>query len=845
MSAIDDNVHAQLQLLASMRLEGMEPDARQKWQDKIDDLANQYDAARRKEKDDKSSAAEKKYAKDLGDSIAKGLPAIVKGLQAAISAFDKGDAVTGSAAIMDICAAAAPIISAMLAATGPEGMLVGSLFSVIGQILSFFAPKQPSLKDQIQKMLQELDAEQQLQGLGAISLANEVRDRELTTICRNLSGHTRLSLLVREAEKAEFDDFEKLRGKTIIVARDSSAAADAKARYPNCTIQFVDEVANGRRDAREYIVRTLIAEHRADALCGLDMSNRTLRDECGGVALADTHPDPQRQPSILELPLLTEDDADAFEARMKALNFAIWRAQAKADHAAFKNWEVAAWLKMKEKQNNPKWPEVLGVWCRTYNDLIVSNIKFNCLIDPEVVRKLVRYTHEADGGCPLPTHRKMTIHGLLTDLQGLALDLRTESAACNGVALGVLDDVIPAAQGWGLFAHLGTNHGLYFTSGAANLSHWTDRSDTNYYHVMNIAPAVTSGDDGSPRKAQFDLKPRYHCLILKSNSSEYPSNHSWLDHLRVRPDTFAIDDMRLIRDNPMFFDICGVERSGQLECWAIPGGRDRIERWSLDKANDFKILPGSLVPTRASVLQNVRACYPMLDSLLQDDPDSAAIDPGAAWFNPGHAAYSALVYAGLRASADIYVHGSNEGHYVPSPWSEYTGIAVDKNYLWVFSHWGLACATHASVVACILQKIKTPRWMQYSIPNKMLGRYPYFDNRGIRREDRDGWAELGHATDVKGLVSLSPCADGTMLASVVYRSFSAHQNPYTHTWNVFDVPKTYTTHYTIDVARQSIQIVEPWVKLEGSAWQVQKMPIPCWSLMSSLKVKLEFLQAKG
>ena len=103
------------------------------------------------------------------------------------------------------------------------------------------------------------------------------------------------SLLVRAAEKAEFDDYKMLRGKKIVVTRGSTADIDARTRYPGCRIQFVDEVAKDQQDAQAYIVEKLIANHQADAFGEGDVSNRYLRDKygkdvAGGLALADVHP---------------------------------------------------------------------------------------------------------------------------------------------------------------------------------------------------------------------------------------------------------------------------------------------------------------------------------------------------------------------------------------------------------------------------------------------------------------------------------------------------------------------------------------------------------------------------
>jgi ABC-type amino acid transport substrate-binding protein len=105
------------------------------------------------------------------------------------------------------------------------------------------------------------------------------------------------SLLVRAAEKAEFDDYKTVTGKKIVVTEGSTADIDAKARYyPRCTIQFVDKVLpKDQPDAQEYIVKTLIANHQVDAFGEGDVSNQYLCDKyggnvAGGLALADVHP---------------------------------------------------------------------------------------------------------------------------------------------------------------------------------------------------------------------------------------------------------------------------------------------------------------------------------------------------------------------------------------------------------------------------------------------------------------------------------------------------------------------------------------------------------------------------
>lgn len=103
------------------------------------------------------------------------------------------------------------------------------------------------------------------------------------------------SLLVRTAEQPVFDDHASLVGKKIVVTRGSTADIDAQTRYPDCTLEYVDEVAVGQHDPQEYVVRTLLATREVDAFGEGDVSNHYLRDTYGkdvegGLVLADIHP---------------------------------------------------------------------------------------------------------------------------------------------------------------------------------------------------------------------------------------------------------------------------------------------------------------------------------------------------------------------------------------------------------------------------------------------------------------------------------------------------------------------------------------------------------------------------
>ena len=81
---------------------------------------------------------------------------------------------------MDICVSIIPIFASLASAGGPAGALVGALFSVVGQILSYFAPKQPSVTDKIKEMLDHVQSENEIQRITAFGSSVAVYTRDST-----------------------------------------------------------------------------------------------------------------------------------------------------------------------------------------------------------------------------------------------------------------------------------------------------------------------------------------------------------------------------------------------------------------------------------------------------------------------------------------------------------------------------------------------------------------------------------------------------------------------------------------------------------------------------------------
>ncbi len=83
-----------------------------------------------------------------------------------------------------------PDLRRLASAGGPAGALVGALFSVVGQILSYFAPKQPSVTDKIKEMLDHVQSEAEIERITAFGSAVAVYTDGLN---RKANGEHRMS----------------------------------------------------------------------------------------------------------------------------------------------------------------------------------------------------------------------------------------------------------------------------------------------------------------------------------------------------------------------------------------------------------------------------------------------------------------------------------------------------------------------------------------------------------------------------------------------------------------------------------------------------------------------------
>jgi hypothetical protein len=672
-------------------------------------------------------AALKDAAKRVeAERFAKGVPIITKGFLSAWVAFKEEDYMAGSAALMDICSGIAFLN------VPPYGLAIGTIFNLVGQVLSFFLQKEPSLEDKIEKLLLHLKSEQNKETITGVGHSIGSYTTSLKTKCRSTAN--------------------------------SKGIAD-----------------------------------------------------------------------ILDMPLTSEKEADDFLVEMKGLKWGLERDNVTFDVPRFANWKVAGYLENQANQRTEGWPEVLGIWCRTYIDLLTANTMLSCLADQNTLDRRLNETQDGNNSLPnLTKHTKRACHKALLNLKAL-LDKLPESWKPDKIEmLKIVQAVKPAARERGTYAHVGTKNNLYVASGngSKDALDWVYKDNTEWLNRISIHIPHAEKDSFTPKYEVFTCeyysphKIGRHMLdsVTATSSSGLSKrtevisplpNEKFLDvsatalinpasGLSSHSDPTAVGkEKELAKDVTLVMLLVENNKNNYANLYVIDEDNKNTKvSWQEDTPWQ---------PDLAGA-KDVRNVY-LPPTTLPDDPDAdAMLDNNANPPGPPLLAqdnHSFLSYAGVRDRNIIYVgttstimqttYGTVEG---PEHWTSYNGIEVDPYYLWVFGKDGIACATHASIIKCRQGKIARPSWT-----------YWYFDNKIFPPEGPE-------------VTSLCPCADGTLVTNI-------QGNIYTADYKIGER----VLHNGHDHGPRIV--TSSWVKRGGNAKQVIKMPIPCWSMLESLRANLQ------
>lgn len=771
-----------LHTLTAIQFQGMNEVDRQNLSETLEEIRTEYVNARAKADDKELTEVQKEKFKEVADAIANGLPGITKGALAAAQAFQNGDNMSGAAAIMDICASVVPIFGSLAGPVGAgAGAIIGAIFSCVGQILAFFAPKQPSLEEKIQKMLDHSQSEEQIRLLAGVGHGINIYANDLKRKCMGvhkfeqnvLAGTVALTSNSKTVTGAG-TNFKTLAARQwLAFDSDSSKKLYQIAEIVSDTSLKLESAYSGAATAAtpvKQFVRTVIRR-------GVD--------------------------EILAMPLETEEQADAFAEEVTALMMGLLLNLEKVNIGAFNLWTVAGYLERGDNQKKEGWPEVLGTWCQTYADLLNANIMLNCLANPKKIQE--QRAKVEPGKSVLTESTRVRCHDLLIDLKALA-DVLSDAWKSDGTeAQKVLNAVTPAARNRGLYLHkgywdAGKGYILYVAVGQPNgkdsLS-WDYKKNTGWLK----GPRGGSFSIIVPEEQRGSLTPQYALFLFEDNSR--------------RITRYSLDSITgglsggptLLQDGTQYPNWGGNDTRRFESCVdacvlvdpapatpANPPKGIRIytahDEGTVCYVNIHTVGPDNKVwrlnwePATSNGLSDIRALYRPPTTLL-DDPDRAAMPPGL---------YD-IIYGGYSDNPKIWIALQNSWAEVPSPWTDpYNGIEVDQNYLWVFGRHGLACATHASVIRCKKGEIPKPNWITYST------NWP--DGFNVR--------------------SLCPSADGILTISSQQRDMNV-----------------WTPNYEIKLKEPRKIRAGISIRRGGDASQIRKMPIPCWSMLESLKANLQ------
>ena len=174
---------------------------------------------------------------------------------------------------------------------------------------------------------------------------------------------------------------------------------------------------------------------------------------------------------------------------MYALGWGLETNHAKLVVPVFEHKKVAAYLTRAENQRKDGWPEVLGIWCRTYADLLTANTMLGCLADPVTLDRLLAETRDGDTRAPCAEGPRRKCHEALIQLKALMEGLRDSWGPDNAQVLTMVRALRPVAKERGTYTRV---------------DRWTGRL------VLYVARG-----DGTHRRAGLGLQEEHGVVALR------------------------------------------------------------------------------------------------------------------------------------------------------------------------------------------------------------------------------------------------------------------------------------------------------------------------------------------
>ena len=458
-------------------------------------------------------------------------------------------------------------------------------------------------------------------------------------------------------------------------------------------------------------------------------------------------------------------------------------------------WDVVDWLADPQNQGHRMWPLILNGACSAYTVLLLAVIRLHSLVTTNIM--LDRYRDaDAAGKAELKdlwnaAAAKVEVYGVASRIHLMQLRALTKPTQDRGtlwriephLQVGAIDPALAPAgigiNGWE-WKKMSVTVGSKEQTLPEPVYQFYGIGTDNRLYYWQVKPGT---GPGTAETITYRTVETSHDLAadLKDVFATPGTNLSMADHALV----YELSHNNKIEGK--YRNQNGKEAGTFCSFTLSPGHAEFAALTSVRAVHD----PYSAADDpRNSALQGVKSIV------------YATAEPKT----PNHPVHRVLLLINDREQRSI----STNGAFAEKPF----GVAVDQDYLWVFSAGKFAFATHASVLHFAKHSLAT------GMPHSPSDEPPWIICADLPR-------------GAKSIACLYPCDDGTLVASVA--SESGALDVYSASYHV-DAPGRRLTAYDGQGPLQ-------WTRIRDCRAQaLEKLPLYCWPQFESLRETLEALQ---